>query len=360
MTYYALLTGDLTLPIYYLTHVGGLEPIVAEELTEQLPDACRLRTEFSRLHLLFEGDPSQLLGLRTIENVYVRVLQMTDVRPDEQWLDELEETMAATDFAPALQALRCQRHVPNPPTFRVTCERLGKHDFRSQEAAGAAGAGVQAATGWKVDLRGYDVEVRLDIRGDKALVGLRLSEVALHKRSRIVHPRVAINATVAAAMVRLSQPQPGETVCDPMLGGGTVLTERYACGRDVTLIGGDLFTEKLDLARQNFIGLEVPVQLAQWDARRLPLREACIDKFICNPPWGNLLSGKELNRQAYPWVLGHLRRCLKPGGMIVLLTSERSLVRRLVDHYGDLRLLRAYRLSLGGLHPSIHVIEKEL
>ncbi|MHB8994376.1 MAG: THUMP domain-containing protein [Armatimonadota bacterium] len=347
------------MPIYYLTHVGGLESIVADELTEQLPDACCLRTEFSRLHLQFDGDPQQLFALRTIENVYVRVLQMSDVRSDPQWLDELEAAMAATDFAPALQALRRQRPVPDPPTFRVTCERLGKHDFRSQEAAGAAGAGVEAATGWKVDLRGYDVEVRLDIRGDKALVGLRLSGVALHKRSRIVHPRVAINATVAAAMVRLSQPQSGETVCDPMLGGGTILTERYACGRDVTLLGGDLFAEKLDLARQNFVGLEVPVQLAQWDARRLPLREACIDKFICNPPWGSLLSGKELNRQAYPWVLGHLRRCLKPGGIIVLLTSERTLVRRLVDHYRDLSLLRAYRLSLGGLHPSIHVIKKE-
>jgi putative N6-adenine-specific DNA methylase/tRNA (guanine6-N2)-methyltransferase len=267
--------------------------------------------------------------------------------------------MAQTDFGPALEALRLQRSVPDPPTFRVTCERVGRHDFRSQEAAGAAGAGVETATGWKVDLRGYDVEVRLDIRGDRALVGLRLSGVALHKRSRIVHPRVAINATVAAAMVRLSQPQRGETVCDPMLGGGTILTERYAVGRDVTLIGGDLFAEKVDLARHNFVGLEVPVHLAQWDARRLPLRDESVDKFICNPPWGNLLSGKELNRQAYPWVLGHLRRCLRPGGMIVLLTSERTLVRRLVDHYDDLRLLAAHRLSLGGLHPSIHVIRKE-
>jgi len=72
-------------------------------------------------------------------------------------------------------------------------------------------------------------------------------------------------------MVRLSLPQPGELVVDPMVGGGTLLTERYLHAPRVTLLGGDRFAEKLALAQQNFRALAVPVALAQWDASRLPL-----------------------------------------------------------------------------------------
>ncbi|MEI6501336.1 MAG: hypothetical protein WCP21_09975 [Armatimonadota bacterium] len=102
----------------------------------------------------------------------------------------------------------------------------------------------------------------------------------------------------------------------------------------------------------------MPAHLAQWDARRLPLRDESVDKFLCNPPWGNLVSDRQLNRETYPSVLWHMRRSLKPGGLIVLLTSERKLVQSFVDRHDDIRLVRTDRLNLGGLHPSIHVLRK--
>lgn len=345
------------MPVFTLTHVGGLADLVTEELSERLPDAVVVAAEFGRLHIDYGGDPTALLALRTIEHVAVVVTRLEDVRPGAEWLDELESILARTDLSPALAVLRRHRPVPDPPTFRVSAERAGSHEFRSPQVAECAGAGIIAATGWRVDLRGYEVEVRVDIRDTEGLVALRLSETALHKRSRLVHPRVTLNPTVAAAMVRLSQPQRGEVVCDPMVGGGTLLTERYAHSPEVTLLGGDLFSEKLALARTNFEGLGVPARLAQWDARRLPLGDDSVDKFLCNPPWGNLLSDRKLNRQTYPWLLSHLRRCLRPGGLAVLLTSERALVRRFVAQHEDVRLVRTDRLSLGGLHPSIHVLE---
>lgn len=347
------------MPIYYLSHVGGLEKIVADELAERVPEARILENEFGRLHLEYEGDPAALMALRTIENVYVRLAQFEAVRPEESWLDELEEGLSKLDLQPALEALRRQRAVPEMPTFRATAERQGEHDFRSPEVQGAAGAGIKAATGWQVDLRGYDVEVRVDVRGTEALVGVRLSGAALHKRSRLVHPRVTLNATVAAAMVRLSEPTAGEVVCDAMVGGGTVLTERHDHDPEALLIGGDLFAEKLALSRQNFEGLGVPAQLVQWDVRRLALGDETVDKFICNPPWGNMVGDRKLNRQMYPRLLSELRRCLKPGGLMVLLTSERALVQSFVDRHRDMGLARIDRLNVGGLHPSLHVLRKD-
>lgn len=346
------------MPVYYMTYVPGLAEIVADEVAQRLPQARVLHSEFSRLHIEFDGEPAGLLALRTIENVYVRLAQFDEVRPDVAWLDELEQRLGRLDLQPALQLLRRVRAIPQAPSFRVTAERSGEHRFRSPAVAGMAGAGIETATGWRVDLTGYDIEVRVDVRGTEALVGARLSAEALHKRSRLVHPRVTLNPTVAAAMVRLSQPQAGEVVCDPMLGGGTILTERYDYDPQVTLIGGDLFSEKLDMARQNFAGLGVPALLAQWNVRRLPLRGETIDKFLCNPPWGNMWGDRALNRRLYPALLAHMRRCLKPGGLMVLLTSERALVRHFVDEHEDVRLVRTDRLNIGGLHPSLHVIRK--
>ncbi|MEN6644982.1 MAG: THUMP domain-containing protein [Armatimonadia bacterium] len=344
--------------LYYLSHIGGLQDIVAEEVRERLPGARLLFSEFGRQHLSYDGDPSLLLTLRTIENAIVLMREVEGVRPGVEGLDELEAALAATDLRPAVEAVRRVRPVGEPPRFRVTAERTGTHEFTSQQAAGFAGAGIIAATGWPVDLVDYEIEVLLEIREDRALVGVRLSETALHKRSRVVHPRVTLNPTLAAAMVRVSEPAPGQIVVDPLCGGGTILIERHAYDRDVTLIGADLFAEKVAIARQNLEAFGIPALLLQANSRRLPLRDETVDRFISNPPWGNLVGGKQLNRRLYPWMLGHMRRCLKPGGLIVLLTSERRLVRRFVEKYEDIRQLSMRRLSVGGLAPSLYVLRK--
>lgn len=346
------------LSLYYLSHIGGLGDIVTEEAREKLPGARLLSSEFGRQHLAYDGDPSLLLELRTIENAVVLVRAFEGVRPGMEWLDELEAALSATDLQPMLEAVRRVRPVGEPPRFRVTAERIGTHEFTSQQAAGFAGAGVIAATGWPVSLQDYEIEVLLEIREDRALVGVRLSETALHKRSRVVHPRVTLNPTLAAAMVRVSEPAPGQIVMDPLCGGGTILIERHAYDRDVMLIGADLFAEKVAIARQNLEALGIEALLLQADATRLPLKDGSVDRFICNPPWGNLIGDKRVNRRLYPWMLGHMRRCLKPNGLIVLLTSERRLVRRFVEKYADIRQVSARRLSVGGLAPSLFVLRK--
>ena len=344
---------------YYLTHVGGLEDIVRDEIAERLPEARVTGAEYGRLHLAFAGEPARLLALRTIENAYATVLDFPDVPPQTQWLDELERVLARTDLTPAVALLGRVKPLPPSPTFRVTAERLGRHEFRSPAVAAAAGAGVVAGMGWGVDLKGFAIEVRVDVRDDAALVGVRLSARALHKRSRVVHPRVTLNPTVAAAMVRLSVPQPGELVVDPTVGGGTLLTERYGHDPDVRLIGGDRFIEKLGMARENFAAYGVPAALVQWDAARLPLADETVDKFLLNPPWGRVAASHEVNRRLYPHLLRHLRRCLRPGGRLVILTTERALVRQFREHHPDLRLVMHQRLNLGGLAPSLHVFEKQ-
>lgn len=343
---------------YYLSHIGGLEEIVAAEVAQRLPAASLFDSDYGHLQLAYAGPPQDLLALRTVEHVCVQVADLSPVRPEVGWLDELTARVAELDLTPALEHLRTLRPVPACPRFRATAQRQGQHEYRSPDIAGAAGAGVVDRYGWPVDLTDYELDIRVDIREDRGLLGLRLSEAALHRRSRVVHCRASLNPTVAAAMVLLSEPCRGEVVADPMCGAGTLLVEREGYEPGARLLGGDLFAEKLALTAQNLQAFAVPASLVQADAARLPLASGSLDKVLCNLPWGRIVASPQINRRLYPRFLRELARCLRPGGLAVLLTSERSLMARCLQPELPLRTVTAQLLSVGGLKPTLYQLRR--
>lgn len=345
-------------PRLYFTCLGGLEPLVVEELAERLPTATVAATEFGRVRFHYAGPVSDLLGLRTVEHLHVRVRELQNVRPERGWLAEIEAILADTDLDPALALRRQVTPLPEAPSFRVTGERHGNHEFRSMEMAARAGAGVVARYGWRVDLEGYDLDVRVEVRQDQGLIGLRVSPEALHHRSRIVHMRASLNPTLAAAMVRASQPAPGETVLDPMCGAGTLLTERHQYAPDAYLLAGDRHAEKLALAQTNFAHFGVPAHLVQADATTLPWRTGHVDKVLCNLPWGRVVANPKVNRRLYPALLAEMARVLRPGGRAVLLTSERNLTSRVLAETGAFTRERDFHVHVGGLEPTLYVVRR--
>ncbi len=343
---------------FYVTCVGGLEGVVAEEISQRTPSATVTALAFGRVHFVYAGPVAQLLTLRTIEHLHAHIAVLETVRPERAWLSELQAALAATDLQPALELMQQVRELPAKPSFRVTPIRHGQHEFTSPEIGAAAGAGIVERYGWPVDLEGYDLDIRVAVRDAVAAVGLRLSEEALHRRSRVVHMRASLNPTVAAAMVRLSEPEPGETVLDPMTGAGTLITERYQHDPQVRLIASDLYAEKLALAAENFATLAVPARLLRSDARALPLRTGAADKVLCNLPWGRIVANPRLNRRLYPPVLTEIARVVRPGGIVVLLTSERRLLEQSLSRLAELRLARQLHLHVGGLQPTLYVARR--
>lgn len=343
---------------FYATCVGGLEAVVADEIRERTPSAAVTTLAFGRVHFVYDGPVAPLLTLRTIEHLHAHIAVLETVRPERAWLSELQAALAAIDLQPTLELMQQVREVPARPSFRVTPVRHGQHEFTSPEIGAAAGAGIVQHHGWPVDLESYDLDIRVEVRDTTAAVGLRLSAAALHRRSRVVHMRASLNPTVAAAMVRLSAPQSGETVLDPMTGAGTLITERYQHDAEVYLIAGDLYAEKLALAAENFAFFAVPVEMLRSDARALPLRTGAADKVLCNLPWGRIVANPRLNRRLYPQALAEIARVVRPGGVVVLLTSERRLLERTLSRMAELRLARQLHLHVGGLQPTLYVAHR--
>lgn len=345
-------------PVYFASLIAGLEPIVADELAERLPAATLLAVLRGKVIFAAPEPPAAALALLTIEHLFAFVGRLEGLPRDRSGLEAIEEGLRNAELGPAL-ALWAQLHGPPPvePAFRITAQRAGTHEYNSLEIAAAAGAGVVQRYGWRVDLTDYDYDVRVYVTDDAALIGLRLSHAPLHQRARVVHAAASLNATVAAAMCRLSVPEDGQVFLDPMCGAGTVLIERARLG-EALLIGSDRFAAPLAAARRNLTAAAVTGSLLQADARRLPMRTGVVDALVSNLPWGRRIGSHRANRHLYPRFLRETARALRPGGRAVLLTPEQRLMTRLLDRDHRLQPVARYHLSLSGLSPSIYVLER--
>ncbi|MGI5817145.1 MAG: methyltransferase domain-containing protein [Armatimonadota bacterium] len=343
---------------FFATLIAGLEEIVADELRERLPDATVLGATRGKLFFSSPEPPRTAAELLTIENLFAYVDQLSDLPRTGLGLEVIEGWLAALDLDPALRVHR-ELHGPRArPSFRITAHRSGDHAYNSLQVAAAAGAGVVRRYGWDVDLEEYDYDLRVYVTDDTALAGLRLSPEALHQRARVRHTAASLNATVAHAMCRLTEPVEGQVVVDPMCGAGTILVERARLPGPDLLIGGDLFIKPLQAAQANIEAAGVGARIAQWDARALPLKTASVDTVICNMPWGRRIGSHRANRHLYPGFVRELARILKPEGVAALLTQEKRLITRLIGRSPRLRIIREHHLSLSGTHPAIYVVKR--
>lgn len=344
---------------YYAVVVPGLGEVACQELLSKLPAAVVQRCDPGRVHFSYPGPPADLLKLRVAENVLAHLTDLDGFTGGVEDLGRLEEAFRGLDLRAALEALERVRTLPDDPAFRITAFREGSHHYRSLDAAAWAGAGLQRAYGWRVDLEHPDFDVWLQIEGDRATVGLRLFGQEMGRRSRVAHGPASLRPTVAHAMCLLTRPQAGEVFLDPMCGTGTILVERSLAQAGAVMVGADWHVGALNLAKRNLEAAGLPVRLVRADACAMPLRSGTVDALACNLPWGRRIGTHASNRRLYPRFLEEARRVLRSGATMVLLTAERRLMLGSLEACPGLRLVETTVLSLGGMHPSIYAVRRE-
>ncbi|HVN64454.1 MAG TPA: methyltransferase domain-containing protein, partial [Candidatus Binataceae bacterium] len=136
-----------------------------------------------------------------------------------------------------------------------------------------------------------------------------------------------------------------------------ILIERAHLGRYAQLIGSDRNESAIEAARTNVGGRYKPIRLERWDATALKLPDASVTKIVTNLPWGIKYGTRGENRRLYPRYLAEFNRVLRPGGTMVMLTSEWRLMRELEER-GVIAPAKIYRVSILGASASIYVCPK--
>src|SRR5207302_1280809 len=238
-----------------------------------------------------------LLQLRTVEDVFLLAWgtdklsrRATDLERIRRWSSH------DADWNRLLSIHHTIRPKPKgKPTYRLVTQMTGEHGYRRTDARKALAEGLagKLPASWRHAEEDAAVEIWLTIIGGTAVCGLRLSDRTMrHRKYKLEHLPASLRPTLAAAMVQLGEARKNHVVLDPMCGAGTILAEQLDAARRIDgrihIWGGDQDAVALRAAGTNLRRLG-HVMLARWDATRLPVANASVDRILSNPPFGKQL-----------------------------------------------------------------------
>ncbi|HEX5688411.1 MAG TPA: methyltransferase domain-containing protein [Roseiflexaceae bacterium] len=196
--------------------------------------------------------------------------------------------------------------------------------------------------------------------GWEALV--RLTPRPLSTRPwRVCNMPGALNATLAYAMMRLSEPRAMDRVVNLACGSGTLLVERLGIGPARSAIGCDTNSQALECARSNLraAGYEQLAQLEAWDVAELPLLDGSSTVICADLPFGQLIGSHRENEMLYPRILAEATRIAAHSARLVVLTHEVRLFERVAaDYRASWRLENVVPVRSGGMTPRIFMLRR--
>ena len=330
----------------------GLEEFAASELS-RLPEATVHESGPGKVTLAFAGPERKLLGLRSVVGVY-RVVGFPVPRPKALLGDQhLRKLLAEIASVRALHPEKSFRSLrlsmageDSPVVLRL-----------KEELTIATGLALDAG---KIDDADLLLRLRRGAGGWEAL--LSLTPRPLSTRSwRVADMPGALNATLAHAMARLTEPKPIDRFYNICCGSATLLVERAEVRGALSLDGGDTNPYALECARKNVeaSGVSDRIALHDADATDLPYPESFFDAVVGDLPFGQRIGSHQENVALYPKLLAEAARVLKPGGKLVLLTHEVKLFEDAFDALGEkLEPVRSIKVSVGGMNPRVYLASK--
>jgi len=298
----------------------GLEGISAEEMAS-LPGVMVTGGGYRRVLAGVRGDLAPLLGLRTVDDVFLYLSECRGIVRQRTALQTLREWGASLLLGAPLDRLRSLRSLPAEPSFAIAASFVGKRNYSGDEIKAALAEGLVAATGWRYCVydRDADISLRLFIEHEMVLAGLRLGASPLHRRAYKVAQRPgSLKPSVAAAMLWSVREVEGPGL-DPCCGVCTIPIEGALMGR--RMLGGDLDAQSLAAARANGVQVVGRVGWLCWDAGRLPIPSASAGVVVSNLPWGRQVQVDRDLERLYGALGREIARVLAPGGRAMLLTT---------------------------------------
>ncbi|XP_041350135.1 THUMP domain-containing protein 3-like [Gigantopelta aegis] len=292
---------------------------------------------------------------------------------DEDKESQPESSATGMDDSQEAPEQKKKKVDPTKPTFRVTCNRTGEgHSFDSMCAAANFGDAVQTYFGWNVDMKNFDIEVILNIEDRDVSVGIGLTKQSLHRRNLSSFGPTTLRPTIAYNMLRLCKIHPGDVVCDPMCGSGSIPIQSAISWPWGYHLSGDNFPKACERTLENIGSLNtlykeqnkrpISLDVMQWDVCNMPLRDSSVDIFITDLPFGKRMGSKFNNMNLYPAALTEMARVCRPGwGRACFLTVDKKCMIKtmqsmVIRRYWQRRMILG--INLGGLAAGVFLLTR--
>ncbi len=350
-----------------LTCNPGTEDIVEAEAKEEILGLRRVERRDGRGRVIVDVDDSMdptivyasAYRMRSIHSI-VLLLGESRVSKSRSGLDEVYK--ATVEYG-------LDEYIARDSVFAVSAERIGDgHEYTSVDIARMVGQGVidSARTrGWTpgVRLNSPSVVVYAEVDEDIFRVGILLSSSrSLHRRGyRIYDHPAALKPTLAYVMLRLSEARDGDSILDPMCGGGTIAIEASLLFETSEVICLDKSPVHIKGAIMNALASRTynRIRFIIGDARRLEdyLEPDSINVAVSNPPYGIRMGDPSGVRSLYRSFIPSLYRVLTPGGRASLITTESRYVMD-VSRRAGFRVSSLKRVRHGDLWATIILLKK--
>ncbi len=344
----------------------GTEDIVASEVSWEVSGSRVewIREGAGRLVFSASGDErlvlEQILGLRSIHSA-VLLLAEAEVSRGRGGLREAWRAAYESGI---------HSYIPYGASFAVRGVRIGEgHSYTSIELASTVGDAVQRAAeeglGWRpqVRLNSPDVVVHAEVDDTTFRAGILVSgERSRHRRRyRVYDHPAALKASLAYSMLLLAGARDGDTILDPMCGGGTVAIEAALLFESSRIYCVELNRRHAAGARLNAESARVSsrVEVYWGDARSLEdlLGKDSVDRIVSNPPYGIRLGDPVDVRQLYKEFMPSAAAVLRRGGTAAIITAETEALLE-AARQSRLGLKTSRRVRHGDLWVDIVVLEK--
>ena len=355
---------------YYVQTMPGVEEIAWLEIRDKLRGAKFSEKVFAKeqnglLIFSYAGDATDLLQLRTVEDVFVLGATLDKVPRTRQVLPQLTQMVGETAaFQHAIDVAMPIRKQPGRPSYRVISRLYGSHEIYRKELGAAVEKGMKNRyPRWRLLPDHSMLEIWVNLLGSRLVCGIRLTDrTTRHRFNKPVKLKAALRPSVAAAMIHLSQPADDDIFLDPMCGSGTLLMERRYAGAYSQMIAGDKIRDHVWAARQNVEALrkEPPFAFSTLsaDATKLPLVTGSVTKVATNLPFGKQIGSPKAVKKLYPAFFKELERVLGGNGRAIVLSSEYDLVKDAVRRCDGLEILTGYSIAVLGQWGRVYIMRK--
>lgn len=169
----------------------------------------------------------------------------------------------------------------------------------------------------------------------------------------------ALNATIAASLVELTDPHPEDRFLNLLCGSGTLLIERLLRSPAARALGIDIDSAVLAMTRDNLAGAGLQAPLVRSDATSLGIADRSFDAIVADLPYGARSGSHAGNPRLYSGLLREAARVSLPGARLAVITHDIRRFETALAASPAWRPQTSLRVFQKGLRPTAWLLRRE-